>query len=55
MSCKHHVGKNLSYSFRGFSVVSRCSLNPGEVVALQWFGGYVSTFPHEGFLVLRIR
>ena len=36
--------------------VTRSPLNPGGIVALHWFGEYVSSFfPHEGFLVFRIR
>ena len=35
---------------------TRGPLNPGGIVALHWFGGYVSTFfPHGVFLVFRIR
>ena len=37
--------------------VTRGPLNPGGIVALHWFGGYVSSFSPKGFflLVFRIR
>ena len=35
--------------------VTRDPLNPGGIVALHWFGEYVSSFFPTGFLVFRIR
>ena len=35
-----------------YSFVTRGPLNPGGIVALRWFGEYVSSFfPHGGFFV----